>query len=167
MLITACVCSILYHILECTHTDTLFTRFILIVSLLSLNLNKMSNIMWTSTAFNDTFWRELRFWCHNPAEFCTACKKWKFWYRPFLLFGSRNERKTWPLRFLFYVVTQRYYSIAWHWLIHTRNHSFIHSSIHSFVHSVLRQVRSVFQSEFSSRCDLVLPLSVSGILLFL
>jgi len=27
MLITACVCSILYHILECTHTATLIYSF--------------------------------------------------------------------------------------------------------------------------------------------
>jgi hypothetical protein len=36
----------------------------------------------------------------------------------------------------------------------------IHSSI---LQSVLRQVRSLFQSEFSTGCDLVLPLSISSI----
>jgi hypothetical protein len=115
---------------------------ILIISLLSRNLNNMSNIIRTSTAFNDTFWEELRFWCHNLAEFCTACKKWKFWYRPLLLFGSQNELKKWPLRFLFYVVIQRFYSIAWHWLIHTRNHSVIHLFIPSFILSYNRSVAS-------------------------
>jgi hypothetical protein len=32
--------------------------------------------------------------------------------------------------------------------------------------SVLRQVRSLFQSEFSTVCDLVLPLSISSIFSF-
>ena len=46
--------------------------------------------------------------------------------------------------------------------------SFIHSFIHSFTHSlispsVLRQVHSLSQSEFSTGCDLVLPLSVPSI----
>ena len=35
----------------------------------------------------------------------------------------------------------------------------IHSFIHSFIlQSVLRQVHSLFQSDFSTKCDLVLPL---------
>jgi hypothetical protein len=38
---------------------------------------------------------------------------------------------------------------------------------HSFIlQSVLRQVRSLFQSEFSTGCDLVLPLSISTIFSF-
>ena len=36
-----------------------------------------------------------------------------------------------------------------------------HSSIHSFIpQAVLRQIHSLFQSEFSTECDLVLPLSI-------
>jgi len=37
--------------------------------------------------------------------------------------------------------------------------------IYSFIpQSVLRQGHSIFQSEFSTQCDLVLPLSISNIL---
>jgi hypothetical protein len=32
-----------------------------------------------------------------------------------------------------------------------------------FIYSVLRQVHSLFQSEFSTECDLVLPLSISNV----
>jgi hypothetical protein len=43
----------------------------------------------------------------------------------------------------------------------------IHPSVHSFIaQSVLRKVHSLFQSEFSTQYDLVLPLSVSSILSF-
>jgi hypothetical protein len=39
-------------------------------------------------------------------------------------------------------------------------HSFIRSVIHSFIlQSILRQVHSLFQSKFSTNCDLVLPFS--------
>ena len=34
-------------------------------------------------------------------------------------------------------------------------------------HSVLRQVHSLFQSEFTTHCDLVLPLSISSTYNFL
>ena len=45
--------------------------------------------------------------------------------------------------------------------------SFIHSFNHSFIpQSVLREVHSLFQSQFSSQCDPVLPLSTSSILSF-
>jgi hypothetical protein len=40
---------------------------------------------------------------------------------------------------------------------------FIHSFLHSF-RSVLRQAHNHFKSEFSTECDLVLPLSISCIL---
>jgi hypothetical protein len=41
-------------------------------------------------------------------------------------------------------------------------HSFIHSPFHSF-RSVIRQVHSLFQSELSTECDVVLSLSISSI----
>ena len=42
---------------------------------------------------------------------------------------------------------------------------FIHSFIHSFIlPSALRQIHSLFQSKFSTQCDLVLPLSILSIL---
>jgi hypothetical protein len=41
------------------------------------------------------------------------------------------------------------------------------ASIHSFIpQSVLRQVHSLFQSQFSTQCDLVLPVSTSSVLSF-
>ena len=45
------------------------------------------------------------------------------------------------------------------WIIRCIDYSFI-------VYSVLRQVSSVFQSEFFTECDLVLPISMYGILFF-
>jgi hypothetical protein len=43
----------------------------------------------------------------------------------------------------------------------------VNTGIHSFIlQSVLRQVRSLFQSEFSIECNLVLPLSISSIFSF-
>ena len=43
----------------------------------------------------------------------------------------------------------------------------LHSFIHSFIlWSVLRQVRSLFQNEFSTGCDLVHPLSIYSIFSF-
>jgi hypothetical protein len=41
----------------------------------------------------------------------------------------------------------------------------LYSGLHN-LQSVLRQVRSLFQSEFSTECDLVLPLSISSIFSF-
>jgi len=39
--------------------------------------------------------------------------------------------------------------------------------IHSFIHYVvLREFRSLFQREYSTECDLVLPLQISSILSF-
>jgi hypothetical protein len=164
MIITAGVCSIVYRIVECTHTAALVYSFHCSNINLSRYLNRISNIIWTCTAFNDNVWQELRFWCHNLAEFFTACKKSKFWYRPLLLFGSRNELKTCPLRFSL-LCSYEYPMILFHCLtlVDWYQKPFVHSFL---ISASLRQIHSVFQSEFTD-CELVVSLSISGILGFL
>jgi hypothetical protein len=58
-----------------------------------------------------------------------------------------------------------------HPFVHPFTHPFIHPFTHPFIRSfipqsALRQVRSPFQSEFSTQYDLVLPLSISSNLSF-
>ena len=61
-----------------------------------------------------------------------------------------------------------YYTVMWHILKHTNIvRKRLYWKSYSFSHSIVcQQVYSVFQSKFSTQCDLVLPLSISNILSF-
>jgi hypothetical protein len=143
MLIRACVFSILYHILECTHTATLIYSFHFNNITFITKFEQMSNIVWTCTAFNDKFWQELRFWCHNLAEFCTACKMWKFWYRPLLYLDRGMNLKRGPCAFCSMQSPKDTISLCdTGWFIPETIHSFIHPSIPSFILSYDRSVAS-------------------------
>jgi hypothetical protein len=82
-------------------------------------------------------------------------------YSPFVSITESSLRMTFKLR-----ITKKYYKCFVFILKCHLNINYHHSRIMTLL-SVLRQVHSLFQSEFLTECDLVVPVSISSILFFL